>query len=107
MIVGTPPSRACPSSSPDNQRLNNCTQTSLFLHLTYTINNNNNNNNNKLFNTITEMSKPSKSPKHTKVSSSISSIPPYAVATAAEMDRKVYIPLCFCLISFAVMVYVN
>ncbi|KAE8147080.1 hypothetical protein BDV25DRAFT_40931 [Aspergillus avenaceus] len=24
-----------------------------------------------------------------------------------EMDRKVYIPLCFCLISFAVMVYVN
>lgn len=53
------------------------------------------------------MTKPSKSPKHSKVSSSISSIPPYAVATAAEMDRKVYIPLCFCLISFAVMVYVN
>ncbi|KAE8366334.1 hypothetical protein BDV27DRAFT_125513 [Aspergillus caelatus] len=24
-----------------------------------------------------------------------------------DMDRKVYIPLCFCLISFAVMVYVN
>lgn len=24
-----------------------------------------------------------------------------------EMDRKVFIPLCFCLISFAVMVYVN
>lgn len=24
-----------------------------------------------------------------------------------NMDRRVYIPLCFCLISFAVMVYVN
>lgn len=101
MIVGTPPSRVCPSSSPDNQRLNNCTQTSPSPLPNTT------NNNNTPLHTITEMTKPSKPPKHSKVSSSISSIPPYTVATAAEMDRKVYIPLCFCLISFAVMVYVN
>lgn len=28
-------------------------------------------------------------------------------ASKVDMDRIVYIPLCFCLISFAVIVYVN
>lgn len=29
------------------------------------------------------------------------------LAVPSDMDRKVYIPLCFCLVSFAVMIYVN
>lgn len=40
-------------------------------------------------------------PKPSRKSSSTT--PP----TDPDMDRTVYIPLCFCLISFAVMVYVN
>lgn len=39
--------------------------------------------------------------------SSLTSTGYNAVAAAAEMDRRVYIPLCFCLVSFAVMVYNN
>lgn len=85
---------------PQTTNASTTAQISPFLPFTYA-------NNNTYFIPIQTMTKPSKSPKHSKVSSSISSIPPYAVATAAEMDRKVYIPLCFCLISFAVMVYVN
>lgn len=47
-----------------------------------------------------------KTPSHSRVGS-LSSLPYSAVAAAAEVDRKVYIPLCFCLVSFAVMVYIN
>lgn len=48
-----------------------------------------------------------KAHSHSRSSGSISNLPYSAVAAAAEMDRKVYIPLCFCLVSFAVMVYIN
>lgn len=47
-----------------------------------------------------------KTPSHSRVGS-LSNLPYSAVAAAAEVDRKVYIPLCFCLVSFAVMVYIN
>lgn len=48
-----------------------------------------------------------KAPSHSRSSGSISNLPYSAVAAAAEVDRKVYIPLCVCLVSFAVMVYIN
>jgi hypothetical protein len=49
-----------------------------------------------------DMLPPSRSrPRPSRKSSSTT--PP----TDPDMDRTVYIPLCFCLISFAVMVYVN
>jgi hypothetical protein len=44
-----------------------------------------------------------RNPSRSVPSSSASSL----TSTDMDVDRKVYIPLCFCLMSFAVMVYVN
>ncbi|OOF95282.1 hypothetical protein ASPCADRAFT_207770 [Aspergillus carbonarius ITEM 5010] len=51
--------------------------------------------------------KPTKSSHRANLSRSIVGAAPVSSPLDPDMDRKVYIPLCFCLISFAVMVYVN
>ncbi|PYH33639.1 uncharacterized protein BO87DRAFT_397732 [Aspergillus neoniger CBS 115656] len=51
--------------------------------------------------------KPSKSIHRANRTRSIAGAASSSSPLDPDMDRKVYIPLCFCLISFAVMVYVN
>ncbi|PYH92535.1 hypothetical protein BO71DRAFT_329713 [Aspergillus ellipticus CBS 707.79] len=51
--------------------------------------------------------KPSRASPRANLSRSVASASSSSSPLDPDMDRKVYIPLCFCLISFAVMVYIN